>query len=420
MAKIDKSKLSKKITDTYSIEDNTFKLSKIKNAEKDIYKDEPKDEINVEVGDSKTPSAFLPQVKLMRWSNETNFSLRLIDDESGTEKIDSLDDKIVYEKGNKKVEFYEYLNDEGGYKLVWYLKKKPKTNKVEFTIQSKGLDFFYQPELTQEEIDEGAIRPDNVIGSYAVYHSTKGGMVDANGKDYKCGKAFHIYRPHIIDASGAETWGILHIENGIYSVEIPQEFLDSAVYPIKSNDTFGYESIGLTEGILRYSAGAYRKGNLYSLAVGGTLDNIKAVIYHTSTGAGNYSGSVFINQKDSGGANNHGQITTKEQTNNLTTNVDFITFLMSNEALSSGVNYILNFSSDGNSGSLTLGSRTRGDAGPARWNEEYSNYAQTKENPWTTAAPSSAFYLSIYATYTTAGGGGGAMSFTLTGVGHLT
>jgi hypothetical protein len=69
-------------------------------------------------------------------------------------------------------------------------------------------------------------------------------MNDINGKEYKTGKAFHIYRPHIIDAEGKETWGILNIENGIYSVEIPQEFLDKAVYPIKSNDTFGYTTAG--------------------------------------------------------------------------------------------------------------------------------------------------------------------------------
>ncbi|MFA5014825.1 MAG: hypothetical protein WC549_04730, partial [Actinomycetota bacterium] len=80
--------------------------------------------------------------------------------------------------------------------------------------------------------------------SYAVYHQTKGGMNDKDGKEYKTGKAFHIFRPHIIDAVGKETWGILHIENGIYSVEIPQDFLDKAQFPIRSNDTFGYTTVG--------------------------------------------------------------------------------------------------------------------------------------------------------------------------------
>ena len=156
---------------------------------------------------------------------------------------------------------YEFTEDEGGYKYIWYLNEKPATNKIEFAIEtSGGLDFFYQPALNAENKDpnltctetqckdvDGSVvteRPVNVVGSYAVYHSTKGGMNDINGKEYKCGKAFHIYRPHIIDAEGKETWGILHIENGIYSVEIPQEFLDKAIYPIKSNDEFGYHSDG--------------------------------------------------------------------------------------------------------------------------------------------------------------------------------
>jgi hypothetical protein len=245
MANIDKEKLSQEAKGKYSVESNAFLMQKIKNAEKDKYDGKPKDEINVIVGDDKQPDKFYPQVKLERWSNEVNFSVRLKENEADLAKSATIitdKDKIVWEKGNIKIENYE--SDEENYKFVWYLKKKPTTNKIQFSIQSKGLDFFYQPELTQEEKDKGAFRPENVVGSYAVYHSTKGGMVDGNGKDYKTGKAFHIYRPHIIDANGLETWGILKIENGIYSVEIPQDFLDKAVYPVKSNDTFGYNQTG--------------------------------------------------------------------------------------------------------------------------------------------------------------------------------
>src|SRR3990167_1228811 len=235
MADIDIAKLSKEITDKYQITGNTFFATPQTN---------PKDKIDVEVGDSKQQD-FYPQTKLIRWDNEVNFSIRLKDEDTlNTATVSTDKDKIIWDKGNIKIESYDFTEDEGGYKLVWYLKQKPLTNKVEFTIQSKGLDFFYQPKLTPEEIAQGASRPENVVGSYAVYHQTKGGMNDSAGKEYKTGKAFHIYRPHIIDASGAETWGILHIENGIYSVEILQDFLDKAVYPIKSNDTIGYTTIG--------------------------------------------------------------------------------------------------------------------------------------------------------------------------------
>ena len=204
-----------------------------------VTKDNPKDFIEVEVGDSKQED-FYPQTKIKRWDNECNFSVRLDDKEKGQAKITNKDNKVTWDKGNIKIEFYEV---EDAHKFVWYLKEKPTTNKVSFTIQSKGVEFFYQPELTQEEIEDGCKRPENVVGSYAVYASEQKTNY-VGGKEYKTGKVGHIYRPHLYDSNGLEAWGDLHIENGIYEVTIPQEFLDKAVYPIKSNDTFGYTSEG--------------------------------------------------------------------------------------------------------------------------------------------------------------------------------
>ena len=40
-----------------------------------VVKDNPKDRIEVEIGDSKQQN-FFPQAKIMRWDNEVNFSLR--------------------------------------------------------------------------------------------------------------------------------------------------------------------------------------------------------------------------------------------------------------------------------------------------------------------------------------------------------
>ena len=252
----------------------TNKIEQLNNTTyKIIPKDDPKDRIEVEIGDAKQET-FYPQVKIMRWDNETNFSVRLIDNEIGIPQVSSLTDKIIWSKGNIDIEYYE---GEEGYKMVWFLKEKPSINKVEFTIQSKGLNFYYQPPLTQQEIDEGCIRPENVVGSYAVYHSTKGGMNDINGMEYKTGKFYHIYRPHLYDTEGKEAWGDLHIENGIYSVEIPQDFLDKAVYPIKSNDTFGEDEVGgtLQDGISDDKIYGYK----FSLGVDG---NVSSITYYTA------------------------------------------------------------------------------------------------------------------------------------------
>jgi len=41
-------------------------------------KDDPKDRIEVEIGDSKEPGVILPQEKICRWDNESNVSIRLL------------------------------------------------------------------------------------------------------------------------------------------------------------------------------------------------------------------------------------------------------------------------------------------------------------------------------------------------------
>lgn len=237
------SKLPKELTDRFQVVDNTLKRA---------VKQNPKDRIELEIGDSKQPD-FLPQAKIMRWDNETNFSLRYVDNEPGEPVIETQGKVIKYVK--PKVEFHAYeldpseLGEDGGLEIELLLKEKPDTNKFDFTIQTKELDFFYQPALTQEEIDEGGSRPENVSGSYAVYHQTKGGMNRSDGMEYKAGKAFHIYRPKVTDANGQETWGELSIDEqaGLLSVTIDQAWLDTAVYPVLVDPTFGYTSIGGTK-----------------------------------------------------------------------------------------------------------------------------------------------------------------------------
>jgi hypothetical protein len=294
----------------YSLTDGTLERKIVKNAELDAYKHEPKDEIIVTIGNKPDPEKlgadvknFEPSITLSRWS-EVDF--KITPDISGVALKDRTltfnQDKVIFDTPKVSYEMYDVApnteNPEGAYKYVWYLNEAPATNKVSFRIETSGLDFFYQPPLTQEYQNgyseefqkdiivsetqvkdlEGNVlveRPENVVGSYAVYHQTKGGMNDINGKEYKAGKAFHIYRPHIIDAKGAETWGILNIENGIYSVEIPQDFLDNAVYPIKSNDTFGYTGAGASK--TEWNTNAYPIGSLNLSLTATTGDTVTKI-----------------------------------------------------------------------------------------------------------------------------------------------
>lgn len=239
MPNIDPSKLSKKTKDFYVLENNTFKS---------VSKNNPKDKIEVEIGDSKQPD-FKPQFKFIRWDNEVNFSLRAEEHPQATIETDK-DGKIKYITPEYEVHQYDKpgASEDGGFEFEWVLPKKPSSNVLIATIQTKGLNFFYQPPLTQQEIDEGVVRPDNVVGSYAAYHSTKGGVNHADGMKYKVGKAFHIYRPKVTDVNGVEIWGELNVDEskGELTVTIDQTWLDNAVYPVVVDPTFGYTSIGGT------------------------------------------------------------------------------------------------------------------------------------------------------------------------------
>jgi len=298
-------------------QDNNVLPAEIKNkyqllnngALKRVAKDDPRDRIEVFIGNRAEITNFEPTLTIARWDDEVDFTLKpkaFNDVPLKDQGLRFEGEKIIFETPKMNFEMYEYTEGEGGYKYIWYLNEKPATNKVFFQIETSGLDFFYQPPLTQEyqsgyseelkkeivvsetqvkDLESNVLveRPENVVGSYAVYHQTKGGLNDINDKEYRAGKAFHIFRPHIIDAKGNETWGILNIDvtNGIYSVEIPQEFLDKAVYPIKSNDTIGYTTTGGTvDGAMSNTFLATTKTQ--ANASGGTLTEIQAAVYDAS------------------------------------------------------------------------------------------------------------------------------------------
>ena len=250
------------------IQQKYLKAEKIKQnykMQKASFVKEAKDEnaIEMEIGD-KTKNEFVPEMTIRKWDDEVNFKIKYKHNVAKEDQSMELDGKKIKWKNHKtEVHFYEMEDmnftelDSNGkehevsqkdlFEFDIILNEKPATNVVEMEIETQGLTFYYQPELTQKEKDEGAFRPENIVGSYAVYHESKqGDYSKMGGKNYMAGKAFHIYRPKIFDAEGMEVWGQLNIdeEKGILSVEVPQEFLDSAVYPVRVDPTFGYETIG--------------------------------------------------------------------------------------------------------------------------------------------------------------------------------
>jgi hypothetical protein len=133
------------------------------------------------------------------------------------------------------------------------LAKKPHTNQIKLTAnQSKNVTAYYQAEMSFEEMVKVKVdRPLDVMRSLAVYH------VDKRHNQYKTGKITHIYRPVAWDNTGLKVWcdfeelNDLHegqeydLSNGL-TVNVPQEFLDQAQYPVTVDPTFGYTTAGGT------------------------------------------------------------------------------------------------------------------------------------------------------------------------------
>ena len=147
--------------------------------------------------------------------------------------------EIIYER----VDF-----GDGGFKIDVLLNEKPDTNVFCYAIEgAENYDFFYQPPLTPEEIAEGASRPPEIEGSYAVYHKTlKNHRVGA--ENYATGKVMHIPRPQVWELGNEanKVWADLSYDDGQLCVTAPQDFIDNADYTngVRIDPTFGYTALG--------------------------------------------------------------------------------------------------------------------------------------------------------------------------------
>jgi hypothetical protein len=226
----------------------------------------------VELGD-RYSNDFIPTAKINRWGGECFVEPRFNTLIKPTPVLEG--NILKWVSPNLEVHFFE---DAGSFEYMTVLNQKPASNIISFDIETQGLDFLYQPVLTQEEIDRGDIQPENVAGSYAVYHSTRTNIhsCKADADKYKVGKAFHIYRPQAVDSSGKKTWCLLSIDiqAGTLIIEVPQNFLDTATYPVYIDPNFGYETIGSAGSIIENDI----QGSKFTCTEAGTATNITAYI----------------------------------------------------------------------------------------------------------------------------------------------
>lgn len=166
-----------------------------------------------------------------------------------------------------------------------------------YTIKhSPDLSFHYQGELSSEDIADGAVRPDNVVGSFAVLSEFRNKVMNVSGElvaNYGTGKVGHVYAPYWTDAEARVYKGTqILIGNTLHYPKPPQEWIDSAVLPIKLDPDLGYgppNDIGGTSLPITPGQG------LWSLYVGemsedGTLDSVSFYDADSSSGDDYYVG----------------------------------------------------------------------------------------------------------------------------------
>jgi len=208
-------------------------------------------------------SKFIPNINASFFNDEFYFNLneknRIVDKESAS----IVNDKLLQSFSDGITDEY-YIDKTGRLKWDKVFSACPKEFIISYKIKcSSGIEFLYQGELTEKE-KEHCERPDEVIGSYAVYCSK------INNK-YKTGKVCHIYRPFVIDANGKKEWCILTIDNGYLYINLPIAFLQTATYPVRLDPTFGYTSVGGSTDTGSITKAAYAYG---TPASNGELTNI--------------------------------------------------------------------------------------------------------------------------------------------------
>jgi len=253
----------------------------------------------VEIGD-RGAIDFKPHIKLNRWDGECFIKVGL----PTTEKVPPVikADKVKFKGKDIEADFYPLepttviakdkdgrdhkftQNELGGFEFEVILKKKPKTNRIVLDIKTQGLEFLYQPPMTEGDKKNGHIQPDNIAGSYAVYHATRTNMhaSKADAEKYKCGKMGHFYYPYLTDADGRRVRAEgFNISDGLMTVTLPQDFLDSAAYPVSIDPDFGYTDKGGSSSTIwvligfRETApadGTVTSISMYLLEVGGQCD----------------------------------------------------------------------------------------------------------------------------------------------------
>lgn len=272
-------------------------------------------------------------------------------------------------------------DEEGAFEFDIVLKEIPTSNVIEFTVNTKNLVFHKQEALTPEDKFNGARRPANVVGSYAVYHDSK------KGNEYQTGKISHIYRPRIFDANNNWVWGDLNVntDTGILSITIPQDFLTTASYPVIVDPTFGYTTIGASS---QNSLSALEHYGSFGTIADGTVTKMTSAFKKAS------AGNMLCYHSISTSTTTPGNVGSTSKTNSLTTSFAWYDSNTVSWAITAGTTYYVTSTPDygGPYDAASIAFDTSSGTNGGKYNTADVWTAENTRN------------YSVYATYTASGG----------------
>lgn len=334
-----------------------------------------------------------PAVTLSKWNDEAGMTV-VYDKVKGQGSRQLFTDRMEWKDAKEEVHAYplpagEGMED-GGFEIEVVLNEKPDTNVFDFKIEGADeLDFWYQS--LESCTEENIFCPENVIGSYAVYHKTKANHI-VGETNYATGKAFHIFRPKAIDANGVEQWAELSYFDGVLTVTVPQDWLEQATYPVRVDPTFGRTTIGASTNALGSQDAAGSEFTSPADSHGATVTSIS--YYASSTGgAVNTKGQLYL--KDGGGAGTHTTVSGgRGSVVTAPTPVGWATSSSMTATIASSTVYIIGFVMEG------AVSIRRDSTGSHFWLESSANDYTTESS--LSDGTAGVGFASIYATYTVA------------------
>ena len=238
------------------------------------------------------PSDFVPSINMSRWNDECWLNVKSTNLGIGEKEV--FDGKCVsLQLRNERHRYYVDKSNNLEYEIV--LQSRPVSNQIELELAfSKGLEFCPQPPVSTNDVRV----PEDVRDSYAVY------CKHSNNR-YKSGKFCHLYRIAAMDQLGHSRWCKQEIKDSLWTIILPQDFLDTATYPITVDPVLGYDTIGASTqrvynsmkmGSSFMSPAVAGVATLFHAAISavGSPPNQKFAIYDTDQATENPGGKPLI------------------------------------------------------------------------------------------------------------------------------